>query len=227
MSHQTIIVLDFGSQYTQLIARRLRELSVYSEIWPPDTPADTIRARAPAGIILSGGPKSVSDAGAPRCDPALFDMGSPVLGICYGMQLMAHTLGGTVAPAPQREFGHATVTISGRAVGAGSRAGLSVSAREDLPPEAMPDSGLLFAGVPPEIRVWASHGDFVAAAPSGFSVVATSANAPVAAMANADRGLYALVGRGEPGAGDPQAEVGGRRGPIGVFTPKSQGRSSP
>src|SRR6185503_19322991 len=112
---------------------------------------------------------------------------------CYGMQLMAHTLGGTVAPAPQREFGHATVTISGRAVGAGSRAGLSVSAREDLPPEAMPDSGLLFAGVPPEIRVWASHGDFVAAAPSGFSVVATSANAPVAAMANADRGLYALL----------------------------------
>jgi len=101
VSHQTIIVLDFGSQYTQLIARRLRELSVYSEIWPPDTTADKIRARAPAGIILSGGPKSVSDPGAPRCDPALFTMGRPVLGICYGMQLMAHTLGGRVAPAPQ------------------------------------------------------------------------------------------------------------------------------
>jgi GMP synthase (glutamine-hydrolysing) len=194
VSHQTIIVLDFGSQYTQLIARRLRELSVYSEIWPPDTPAETIRARAPAGVILSGGPKSVSDAGAPRCDPALFDMGSPVLGICYGMQLMAHTLGGTVAPAPQREFGHATVTISGRAVGVGSRPGPFGPGGEAVGPgEGVPDSGLLFAGVPPEIRVWASHGDFVAAAPSGFSVVATSANAPVAAMANADRGLYALL----------------------------------
>ena len=186
MSHQTIIVLDFGSQYTQLIARRLRELSVYSEIWPPDTTADKIRARAPAGIILSGGPKSVSDPGAPRCDPALFTMGRPVLGICYGMQLMAHTLGGRVAPAPQREFGHATVTIS-TPVGVGSRPGPFGSG------EGTPDSGALFAGVPPEIRVWASHGDFVAAAPAGFSVVATSANAPVAAMANADRGLYALL----------------------------------
>ena len=167
MSHQTILVLDFGSQYTQLIARRLRELSVYSEIWPPDTPADRLRSRNPVGIILSGGPKSVSDAGAPKCDPAIFEVGTPVLGICYGMQLMAHALGGKVAPAPQREFGHATVRLA----------------------EAFP----LFADVPSEIRVWASHGDFVAAAPSGFSVVATSANAPVAAMADADRHLYALL----------------------------------
>jgi GMP synthase (glutamine-hydrolysing) len=167
VSHQTIIVLDFGSQYTQLIARRLRELSVYSEIWPPDAPAEQIQARAPVGIILSGGPKSVSERGAPRCDPALFEMGSPVLGICYGMQLMADTLGGRVAPAPQREFGHATVTLA---------------ATTDL-----------FTGVPPEIRVWASHGDFVAAPPAGFAVVATSANAPVAAMANRDRRLYALL----------------------------------
>jgi GMP synthase (glutamine-hydrolysing) len=174
VSHQTIIVLDFGSQYTQLIARRLRELSVYSEIWAPDTPAEKIRARQPAGIILSGGPKSVSDPGAPRCDPALFTMGRPVLGICYGMQLMAHTLGGRVAPAAQREFGHAMVSIAGGARGA-------------------PGPGGLFAGVPPEIRVWASHGDFVAAAPAGFAVVATSANAPVAAMADADRRLYALL----------------------------------
>jgi GMP synthase (glutamine-hydrolysing) len=174
VSHQTIIVLDFGSQYTQLIARRLRELSVYSEIWAPDTPAEHFRARQPAGIILSGGPKSVSDPGAPRCDPALFAMGSPVLGICYGMQLMAQTLGGRVAPAPQREFGHATVSIAAGAPGT-------------------PDRGGLFAGVPPEIRVWASHGDFVAAVPDGFAVVATSANAPVAAMADADRRLYALL----------------------------------
>jgi GMP synthase (glutamine-hydrolysing) len=167
VSHQTILVLDFGSQYTQLIARRLRELSIYSEIWPPDTPAEKLRARQPVGIILSGGPKSVSDAGAPRCDPALFDVGTPVLGICYGMQLMAHALGGTVAPAAQREFGHATVRIAQPAA--------------------------VFGGVPSEIRVWASHGDFVAAPPPGFAVVATSANAPVAAMADAGRRLYALL----------------------------------
>src|SRR5579871_2785243 len=85
VAHQTIIVLDFGSQYTQLIARRLRELSVYSEVWPPNTPSEKIRARKPIGVILSGGPKSVSDRGAPQCDPAVFDLGVPVLGICYGM----------------------------------------------------------------------------------------------------------------------------------------------
>ena len=170
MAHQTIIVLDFGSQYTQLIARRLRELSVHSEIWPPDAPAAKIRARQPAGIILSGGPKSVSDSGAPRCDPSLFDIGQPVLGICYGMQLMAQSLGGAVAPAPQREFGHATVTVA--ATGPGAR---------------------LFADVPPEIRVWASHGDFVTAPPDGFAVIGTSANAPVAAMAHTERPLYALL----------------------------------
>ena len=170
MIHQTIIVLDFGSQYTQLIARRLRELSVYSEIWPPNTPPDKIRARKPVGIILSGGPKSVSDPGAPVCDPSVFDLGVPVLGICYGMQLMAHRLGGTVAPASHREFGHATVKVSSHRA-----------------------SAVLFADVPEEIRVWASHGDFVAAPPPEFSIVATSANAPVAAMANPDRGLYALL----------------------------------
>jgi GMP synthase (glutamine-hydrolysing) len=170
VSHQTIIVLDFGSQYTQLIARRLRELNVYSEVWPPDTPASTIANRKPIGIILSGGPKSVADKGAPKCDPTLFGIGTPVLGICYGMQLMADTLGGTVAPAPQREFGHAMVKVTGNG-----------------------QSAALFADVPNEIRVWASHGDFVAAAPSGFTVVATSANAPVAAMADPSRSLYALL----------------------------------
>ena len=170
MSHQTIIVLDFGSQYTQLIARRLRELSVYSEIWPPTTPIETIRNRKPAGIILSGGPKSVSDPGAPVCDPAVFELGVPVLGICYGMQLMAHRLGGTVAPASHREFGTATVTVA-----------------------AEGPATVLFADVPTELRVWASHGDFVAAPPPGFSISATSPNAPVAAMANPERRLYALL----------------------------------
>ena len=169
MSHQTIIVLDFGSQFTQLIARRLRELSVYSEVWPPDTPAAKIRAREPVGVILSGGPKSVDEPGAPKFDPAVLDIGVPVLGICYGMQLMAHSLGGQVAPAPHREFGHATVTV-----GAGG-------------------GGVLFAGVPGELRVWASHGDFVSAPPPGFTVLATSANAPVAAMSDVARKYYALL----------------------------------
>jgi len=183
VSHQTILVLDFGSQYTQLIARRLRELSVYSEIVAPETPADQIRARRPSGIILSGGPKSVSDPGAPKCDPRLFELGCPVLGICYGMQLMADTLGGRVAPAPQREFGHATVRVTAAAAketGGGSSV-------------LTADPAALFADVPEELRVWASHGDFVEAAPKGFEVVATSANAPVAAMADPDRRLYALL----------------------------------
>jgi GMP synthase (glutamine-hydrolysing) len=180
VAHQTLIVLDFGSQYTQLIARALRELSVYSEIWPPDTPAGSIRARQPAGIILSGGPRSVSDRGAPVCDPALFDLATPVLGICYGMQLMAHVLGGGVAPAPQREYGHATVTITGRQP--------SCESGEHAGPGAA-----LFANVPSELRVWASHGDFFTAVPQGFTAVATSANAPIAAMADPDRRLYALL----------------------------------
>jgi len=176
VAHQTIIVLDFGSQYTQLIARRLRELSVYSEVWAPDTPLEKIRARTPAGIILSGGPKSVSESGAPKCDPGVYDLGCPVLGICYGMQLMADNLGGRVAPAPQREFGHANVTITRKASVGGAA-----------------EPAALFVDVPDEIRVWASHGDFVAAAPAGFSVVATSANAPVAAMADPSRRLYAIL----------------------------------
>jgi len=167
VNHQTIVVLDFGSQFTQLIARRLRELSVYAEILPFDTPLEKIRAKQPVGIILSGGPKSVSESGAPHCDTAVYDAGVPVLGICYGMQLMTYALGGQVAPAPHREFGLATISID-------------------------PDAPL-FDSIPKELRVWASHGDFVQAAPSGFNVTATSANAPVAAMAAPERQLYALL----------------------------------
>ena len=169
MAHQTILVLDFGSQFTQLIARRLRELSVYSEILPFNTPLETLRARKPVGLILSGGPKSVSEDDAPHCDPRVLELGVPTLGICYGMQLMTHMLGGSVSSAPHREFGHAVVRV---------RAG---------------DAPRLFRELPVRLRVWASHGDFVAAAPQGFAVVATSANAPVAAMEAPERGYYALL----------------------------------
>jgi GMP synthase (glutamine-hydrolysing) len=181
VNHQTLVVLDFGSQFTQLIARRLRELSVYSEILPFNTPIAEIAARRPAGIILSGGPRSVSEPTAPRPDTEIFDAGVPVLGICYGMQLMTDVLGGEVAPAPQREFGHATIRIA-----------------ENAP---------LLSSVPSELRVWASHGDFVKAAPSGFAVTATSANAPVAAMADEDRKFYALLFHPEVAHTDRGTEI--------------------
>ena len=179
MSHQTILVLDFGSQYTQLIARRLRELSVYSEIVPFNTELGDIRAKDPVGLILSGGPSSVSDEGAPKCDPAVFNLGVPVLGICYGMQLMTEMLGGEVRRSGHREFGHAIV----RPV--------------DLEPHAggatVVTTPRLFTELPSELRVWASHGDDVAAVPPGFQIAATSATAPIAAMESAERDLYALL----------------------------------
>ena len=168
VSHQTILVLDFGSQYTQLIARRLRELSVYSEIVPFNTPLAALRAKNPVGIILSGGPSSVFDDGAPKCDAALFDIDTPVLGICYGMQLMTLTLGGEVRRSGHREFGHAMVTVA-----------------ENTP--------TLFTQIPNQLRVWASHGDDVAGVPPGFEVAATSATAPIVAMESRERDLYALL----------------------------------
>jgi GMP synthase (glutamine-hydrolysing) len=181
VTHQTLVVLDFGSQFTQLIARRLRELSVYSEILPFNTPLSEIRARAPVGIVLSGGPRSVSEASAPRCDTGIFASDIPVLGICYGMQLMTDMLGGQVAPAPHREFGHATIAIDAKAP--------------------------MLASVGPELRVWASHGDFVKTAPSGFTVTATSANAPVAAMADEARRFYALLFHPEVAHTDRGTEI--------------------
>ncbi len=168
MPHQTILILDFGSQFTQLIARRLRELNVYCEIVPFNAPADALAARRPAGIVLSGGPKSVAEDGAPRCDPGLFAIDVPVLGICYGMQLMTDALGGRVAPASHREFGHAMIHVTD-------------------------PSAALFASLPAHLRVWASHGDYVEAPPDGFAVVATSANAPVAAIQAPGRRLYGLL----------------------------------
>ena len=181
MTHQTIVVLDFGSQFTQLIARRLRELSVYSEVLPFNTPIAEIRARNPIGIVLSGGPRSVSEASAPRCETAVFDAGAPVLGICYGMQLMTDVLGGVVAPAPHREYGQATITIERGAP--------------------------MLAVLGSELRVFASHGDFVQTAPPGFAVTATSANAPVAAMADEARRFYALLFHPEVAHTDRGTEI--------------------
>ncbi len=166
MQHKWIAILDFGSQYTQLIARRVREQQVYSEIVRFDTTAEQLRARRPAGIILSGGPNSVFEPGAPLCDPALFDLGIPVLGICYGMQLTAKTLGGTVRPGDHREYGHTQIETV-----AGNR---------------------LFAGLPTELSVWMSHGDQVSVMPSGFETSARSLSCANAAMCDQTRNLYAL-----------------------------------
>ncbi len=141
---------------------------MYSEILPFNTPLDAIRAKHPAGIILSGGPSSVRETDAPRCDPRVLDLGLPTLGICYGMQLMTDMLGGEVGSAPHREFGHAMIR------------------RSD-------EQACLLKGIPGDLRVWASHGDFVAGVPPGFTVTATSANAPISAMEARDRGFYALL----------------------------------
>jgi GMP synthase (glutamine-hydrolysing) len=151
-----IAILDFGSQYSQLIARRVRELKVYCEILRHDTPAAQIAAGHPRGIILSGGPASVYAPGAPKCDPALFHSGIPVLGICYGMQLGSDSLGGRVTPAASREYGHAEISI--------------------LKPDA------LFAGLPSTLKVWMSHGDRVTDLGPDFEVLARTDNCPLAAV---------------------------------------------
>jgi GMP synthase (glutamine-hydrolysing) len=163
---ETVVVLDFGAQYSQLIARRVRDLGVYSELLPFSTPVSRLREAGPRGIILSGGPDSVYSAGAPGIDPALFDLGIPVLGICYGMQLMAHALGGDVVAAPGREFGPADLEV--------------------LRP------GALFKGTPGRQPVWMSHGDEVRTPPRGFEVLACTPTAACAAMADPGRRLYAI-----------------------------------
>jgi GMP synthase (glutamine-hydrolysing) len=161
-----ILVVDFGAQYAQLIARRVRECHVYSEIVPFDTPVEELEARRPAGLILSGGPASVYEPGAPGIDPRVFGLGTPVLGICYGQQLMAQALGGRVEPTGAREYG-----------------------RTDL---AVRSSGVLLADLGPEETVWMSHGDTVTAAPAGFVVTGQTPSTPVAAMEDPDRGLYGV-----------------------------------
>ncbi len=166
---EKILILDFGSQYTQLIARRVREAHVYCELHPYDMTQDEIRAFAPNGIILSGGPKSVYEEGAPGISDAVFELGVPVLGICYGMQVMSHHFGGLVVPAGKREYGHADLIAQGR-------------------------PGPLFDGffVEGKSPVWMSHGDHVERMPEGFETVARSDNAPVCAIENAELKLYGV-----------------------------------
>lgn len=163
---QKIVILDFGGQYTQLIARRVRECHVYSEVVPWSIAPDEIKARQPSGIILSGGPASVTDPDAPHCDPAVYNLGVPVLGICYGMQLTARLLGGAVERAKEREYGRVTVRMGDR-------------------------TGLL-EGLSPESACWMSHTWQVSECPMGFRVIAETDNCPVAAMADEERHVYGV-----------------------------------
>ncbi len=161
-----IAILDYGSQYTHLIARRIREKKVYSEVLPTTVTAAELMEDPPLGIILSGGPASVFAEGSPQIDPAIFGLGLPILGICYGMQLMAHKLGGKVEPGSEREYGRAQLDV----------------VRQDG----------IFANLPESFTVWMSHGDRVSALPKGFETTAKSANCPYAAMCDESRRFYGL-----------------------------------
>lgn len=172
MHEDRILVLDFGSQYTQLIARRVRESKVYSEIFPFNASLKKIREFAPKGIILSGGPSSVFDRGAPKPDKRIFTLGIPVLGICYGMQYIAHALGGRVARAQKREYGSAELIIDDNS-------------------DLLRSIGKAAAAKPSTV-VWMSHGDRIEKMPRGFSPIAHTDNSPVAAMASLQRRIYAL-----------------------------------
>ncbi|MEM6792666.1 MAG: glutamine-hydrolyzing GMP synthase [Acidobacteriota bacterium] len=164
--HEKLLILDFGSQFTQLIARRVRENRVYSEIQPCTWSLDRIRAFEPKAIVLSGGPQSVYGDESPSVDPGVFDLGVPVLGICYGMQLMAKLLGGSVQPADEREYGRAEIDVE------------------------QPAS--IFAGLEGRETVWMSHGDSITRAPEGFRVTARTENAPVVGMECGERGLFGI-----------------------------------
>jgi GMP synthase (glutamine-hydrolysing) len=166
-NQKPVLVVDFGAQYAQLIARRVREANVYSEIVPHTITADEIRAMDPAGIVLSGGPSSVYEEGAPALDPGILDLGVPVMGICYGFQIMAQQLGGEVAPTGGREYGSTQVRLTG-------------------------PSSVFLGGQPDEQTAWMSHGDSVVRAPEGFDVLASSDVTPVAAFASDERKLYGV-----------------------------------
>ena len=162
-----IVVIDYGSQYNQLITRRIRDFGIYSELMPNTITAADIKEINPKGIILSGGPNSVYDEGAFTIDQDIYNLGIPILGICYGMQLMAYHLGGEVESADNREYGKADIEVTD-------------------------DSAVLFKGLPKKQYVWMSHGDLVRKAPEGFKVVATSKNAPISSIANDDKKMYGV-----------------------------------
>jgi GMP synthase (glutamine-hydrolysing) len=186
----TVLVVDFGAQYAQLIARRVRECHVYSEIVPSTMPAEEMLARRPKAVILSGGPSSVYAEGAPPAPPGLLTAGVPVLGICYGFQLLVSELGGTVERTGTAEYG-ATVLSRGddppQTPPDHGRA-----ARPPISPPGPPSGGSLLAGLPARMQVWMSHGDTCTAAPAGFSVTARTAATPVAAVENPDRRLFGV-----------------------------------
>jgi GMP synthase (glutamine-hydrolysing) len=163
---EAVLVVDFGAQYAQLIARRVREANVYSEIVPHDVTAEEVERRRPTGIILSGGPKSVHEAGAPRLDQGIFELGVPVLGICYGAQLLAAQLGGEVARTGRGEYGRTRLSLA--------------------------ENGLLTHDLPTSQTVWMSHFDAIGQAPEGFVVTASTADCPVAALEDRSRGLYGV-----------------------------------
>ena len=166
LADQRILVLDFGGQYSQLIARRVRDQQVYCEIVRHDISVDQIRKHAPAGLILSGGPSSVYDGNAPKCDPGIFQMGIPVLGICYGMQLACESLGGKVQNTPSQEYGRARCQVA--------------------------SDNELFAGVSGEIDVWMSHGDQVTTVSEEFVPLATTRTCPIAAVKHRELPVYGL-----------------------------------
>ena len=166
LDRQMIVILDFGSQYSELIARRIRETQVYSEVLSYRTTADQLRQLDPKGIILSGGPSSVYDKGAPHCDPEIWNLGVPVLGVCYGMQLMVQQLGGIVERTDRGEYGKASLTID--------------------------DPTDLLTNVEDGSTMWMSHGDSVTQLPTGFELLAHTANTACAAIADHDRKLYGV-----------------------------------
>ena len=166
MAHQFVLVLDFGGQYNQLIARRVRECGIYCEVRPYDTPIDQIKALSPVGIIFTGGPNSVYDEGSPKCAQEIFELGVPVLGICYGNQLMAMLLGGEVRPKESREYGRTETHLD--------------------------TACALFDGLEPSAITWMSHTDSIARLPEGFTVAAESDNCPVAAIQNPQKKYYGV-----------------------------------